>query len=449
MAVTGVTSAHTSIYQYTSVLLRQGSRGTQVRDLQEALRAAGFDPGPVDGVFGPRTRAAVLAFQRAHGLAADGIAGPVTKGALARVVRDGVEANPPSAPDPIPPPGASGVNPSEPPSFQIPSVTLRSGSRGSSVRLLQAALTALGFDPGTIDGVFGSRTRAAVLAFQRARGLAADGIVGPKTWAALAGQSVQAPAPATDPTGYEPMRDIDALAALPVPGPLSCGESGSSVRALQRILDGFGLYPPNRIDGDYGPRTQRGVQYLQRILRDAGFSTPTDGTFGAETAAALRSLLDDRAELEPVVERLTGYAPGLHFPPFSDEARALFREAAALVGLPSWWADEAGLHNILRRESGGYVGRTNYTYGAGMNIDRWREIHDELRRGRISARSSATGIGQFLLANVDAHYPGGRTGIGNPLQEAAGMLLYIASRYGTPAAAWRFYTDPNKPHEGY
>lgn len=52
-------------------VLKQGSRGSAVRLLQQWLIAAGYDPGPVDGAFGPRTHSAVVAFQREHGLAAD------------------------------------------------------------------------------------------------------------------------------------------------------------------------------------------------------------------------------------------------------------------------------------------------------------------------------------------------------------------------------------------
>ena len=63
--------------------------------------------------------------------------------------------------------------------------TVRRGSSGSAVKTLQARLQTLGFDPGPIDGIFGSGTDSAVRAFQRARGLDADGIVGPQTWAAL------------------------------------------------------------------------------------------------------------------------------------------------------------------------------------------------------------------------------------------------------------------------
>lgn len=62
---------------------------------------------------------------------------------------------------------------------------LRLGSRGDDVKLLQTALTSQGFRPGSIDGIFGQGTLAAILGYQRSKGLLADGVVGPKTWASL------------------------------------------------------------------------------------------------------------------------------------------------------------------------------------------------------------------------------------------------------------------------
>src|SRR3954465_3522663 len=67
------------------VVLRRGAHGAEVELLQKSLRDAGFSTGQIDGRFGPATEAALLAFQRSHGLLADGVAGPVTWQALARV----------------------------------------------------------------------------------------------------------------------------------------------------------------------------------------------------------------------------------------------------------------------------------------------------------------------------------------------------------------------------
>lgn len=65
-------------------VLRRGSRGAQVGDLQRRLAALGFNPGPTDGIYGPRTAAAVRAYQASVGLATDGIAGNLTLGRLAQ-----------------------------------------------------------------------------------------------------------------------------------------------------------------------------------------------------------------------------------------------------------------------------------------------------------------------------------------------------------------------------
>ena len=66
-------------------ILREGSSGPEVAKLQERLRELGFNPGRIDGDFGPATRAAVIAFQQSEGLVADGIAGPRTQAALGLV----------------------------------------------------------------------------------------------------------------------------------------------------------------------------------------------------------------------------------------------------------------------------------------------------------------------------------------------------------------------------
>lgn len=137
--------------------LKQGASSPEVEYLQRQLLAAGFNPGKVDGLFGPKTKAAVMAFQRARGLEVDGIAGPRLWAALD--VQRG-----------------SGQRP-----------VLKRGLSEPVVEVIQKMLMAHGFDPGTVDGIFGPKTERAVMAFQRTMGLEADGVVGPKTWSALSG----------------------------------------------------------------------------------------------------------------------------------------------------------------------------------------------------------------------------------------------------------------------
>jgi hypothetical protein len=76
-----------------------------VAGIQKALKKLGFDPGALDGVSGPKTKAAIQKFQQANGLAADGIAGPKTQAALAKALAGA--AAPPAAP-PAPPGPAAG-----------------------------------------------------------------------------------------------------------------------------------------------------------------------------------------------------------------------------------------------------------------------------------------------------------------------------------------------------
>lgn len=144
------------------------------------------------------------------------------------------------------------------------------------------------------------------------------------------------------------------------------------------------------------------------------------------------------------------------YAPFSQEAKILFRNAARKAGLPEEWAESESLHKLLKHESGGWVGRPNVsTYGEignPSNSEKWGEIHDEIRSGRRRPNrperksSTATGLGQLLVGNVDMYYPSGRAGIGNAEEEAIGMLKYIKARHIDPDNAWANY---NTEHEGY
>jgi peptidoglycan hydrolase-like protein with peptidoglycan-binding domain len=133
--------------------LRKGSRDPAVRDLQEALTALGYHPGPVDGIFGQRTEDAVKAFQRANSISADGIVGPITW----RNIDEADQSEP----------------------------VLRRGSTGLPVRRLQYRMSAVGYAIGGVDGRFGPKTEAAVKQLQDQADLVVDGVVGPRTWAVV------------------------------------------------------------------------------------------------------------------------------------------------------------------------------------------------------------------------------------------------------------------------
>lgn len=133
-----------------------------VRLLQRRLVEQGISPGPVDGRYGPLTAVAVRRLQQARGLTVDGIVGPQTRAALAI--------------------GTLGAG-----------AGYLQADGSQRVRSLQRRLAKAGFAPGPADGRYGPRTRRAVMLFQQARRLPADGIAGRRTQDALGGQA-KAPA---------------------------------------------------------------------------------------------------------------------------------------------------------------------------------------------------------------------------------------------------------------
>ena len=226
---------------------------------------------------------------------------------------------------------------------------------------------------------------------------------------------------------------VDEAAPVGATTTLERGANGEEVTALQERLGSLG-YDVGAVDGDYGRRTQSAVRSFQ-LNNDL----PLTGK--ADPATRDRIASPDANRFDPNKTEFPTYRPG------SPEQIALFEDAARQAGLPVEWASSAGLRNLLDAESEGQVGKLNYTYGArARDTSEWAAVHEELRNGDITAKSSATGLGQLLLSNVDKYYPSGRQGIGNPTEEAIGMMRYIEDRYGTPAEAWRQYNDN---HEGY
>lgn len=216
---------------------------------------------------------------------------------------------------------------------------------------------------------------------------------------------------------------------------LTWGMTGHAVEVVQTRLLALG-YPLGTPDGSYGSMTRSAVRAFQAFN-----GIDPDGVIGSDTKRALASANAVRLPSGGMYEVRRVYRP------YTADAYRLFLRAAQEAGVPRNWAIADSLQQLVDAESDGEVGRPNYTYGRrANNPSSWSSIHDELRRGRITATSSATGIGQLLLSNVEAHYPSGRAGINVPLEEAVGMLSYIEDRHGTPDRAWRNY---NSVHEGY
>ncbi len=177
--ITGIVSS------YPGTALRVGSTGLDVQTIQTYLNRIRRNypaiPAITDnaGVFGDSTRAAVTTFQKIFNLTAEGIVGKATwykisriYTAVARLAELDSEGN------------TLGIG------TVPPSAVLRQGSTGQDVITLQYLLNVIGeYYPGipviAQDGIFGSGTRQAVIAFQNEMRLSPDGIVGTRTWNAL------------------------------------------------------------------------------------------------------------------------------------------------------------------------------------------------------------------------------------------------------------------------
>jgi peptidoglycan hydrolase-like protein with peptidoglycan-binding domain len=235
-------------------VLRLDSRGPAVGLLQQQLTTLGYFSGVVTEFFGPVTEDAVRRFQRDAGLTADGIVGPGTDAAIQQ------RLTPPATPS------ASGA--------------LRLNDTGEQVSVLQRRLTELGYFSGPITGTFGPLTQTAVISFQQASGLTADGIVGTGTADALRRATVpQTPA----------VRPPDPVVSS---NTLRRGDTGTGVADLQTRLRQLRYYD-GPVNGSFGPRTEEAVRFFQRSQ-----GLPEDGVAGAEVKTVLDRLTSSSANPE-------------------------------------------------------------------------------------------------------------------------------------------------------
>lgn len=158
--------------------LSEGSQGIGVRTIQYYLNIIAYfnpdlNPPPLDGIYGPETTAAVKQFQQYYGLPVTGVLNTATWNVLNRIYSETVE---------FLPEGYSGDY-----GKLYPGYFLSEGMSGENVRDLQTYLALIGRNFEAIPeipvtGYFGTQTRDAVIAFQNAFGIPANGAVGPITW---------------------------------------------------------------------------------------------------------------------------------------------------------------------------------------------------------------------------------------------------------------------------
>ncbi len=247
----------------SNTYLKLGNSGTKVTQMQNRLIELGYLAGSASGKVCSITEQAVIAFQKRNGLDDDGVAGPGTLNKLYSSSARSTSA-------------AVGVI----------GVTLKEGSEGAAVRVLQSKLKSYGFLTGSVDGSFGSATLEAVKAFQRANGLTADGKAGATTLEKLFAGSVTTssntkvtvkPTATSKPTATPKVTSKPTSKPTATPNAyirvteapagsyatLEKGMMGTPVKELQRALKKAGYYS-GEVDGYYGDDTVTAVKKFQK-----------------------------------------------------------------------------------------------------------------------------------------------------------------------------------------
>lgn len=204
-----------------------GNTFGSVAAVQARLSTLGYYSSTVDGAWGSRTEAAVKRFQSDYGLKADGMVGSATakKLGISLPVNGGISK----------------------------------GKTDANVAAVQARLKTYGYYKSTVDGAWGNKTLAAVLAYQSNSGLTVDGVVGSGTANKLG----------------------ITLSSSARSGGISKGKTAENVKAVQNALKSQGYYTSS-VDGVWGRRTMCAVMSFQS---DCGLTV--DGVVGSATERKL------------------------------------------------------------------------------------------------------------------------------------------------------------------
>lgn len=317
--------------------LKVGSKGNDVKQLQQNLNALGYNAGTPDGVFGNGTKNAVISFQKTYGLSADGIAGNGTLTAISTTVN------------------------------RMNKGIIAKGQVSENVRIIQNELKTLGYLKGNADGAFGTGTEAAVKAFQKASGLTQDGLVGSGTRAKLA-EAVK---------NHNQPKPEDTV--------LKVGSKGAKVEDLQRKLQALG-YNVGTLDGQFGQTTKDAVVSFQKT-----YGLTADGQAGTKTQQAVNSAYNDYSNHlyakgrmgEPVKQiqsdlKTLGYLSGNADGAFGSGTEAAVKNYQQKNGLSQTGKVDAALAIKLREDADKLI-KANEVIKYGASGEKVKQIQNSLK----------------------------------------------------------------------
>lgn len=356
----GVSGSDEGEYQQ----LRAGDSGDAVKRLQERLKELDYFTGTPDGAYGSTTVSAVRKFQTRLGLDSTGIASATLQRLLFSSMAPAYSENDYDFPDDS---GAddtgsedddhtstgtggsssSGSGSTEPSSAQY--VQLSRGDSGTRVRQLQQRLKTLNYYSGTVDGVYGSGTEAAVKLFEKVYG---------KTQTGVATVSLQKKLYATDALRYQPEEDEEEPEEAEYVT-LSPGDTGERVKRLQRRLKDLGYFD-GEVAGNYLSKTTEAVKLFQKQL---GLSQT-----GVATVALQRRLFASNA------------------PAYSNDDEGYVR-----LGRGDTGAAVSALQKRLK-QLGYYTGSVDGTYGTGTV--------NAVKRFEAAYGKAQTGVATVALQKV-------------------------------------------------